>query len=183
MRPSRALSEEVERRIAPLSEEVALLDTIVGVDRRAAEVILAEIGPDMSRFPSSRHLASWAGRCPGNDESAGKHRSGTRRKGPKWLGATLNECANSAARSKGTYLASQYARLKGRRGHKKAIGAVAHSILVIAYHVLARHRRYEDLGPDYLLLRDNAEAYTRRLVRQLERLGHKVNLESLTATA
>ena len=162
---------------------MALLDSIVGVDRRTAEVILAEIGPDMSRFPSSRHLASWAGRCPGNDESAGKHRSGKTRKGPKWLGATLNECANAAARSRGTYLASQYARLKGRRGHKKAIGAVAHSILVISYFVLVRRRPYGDLGPDYLLLRDNAEAYTKRLVRQLERLGNKVILEPLAQTA
>lgn len=177
------LSEEAGQRIAPFSEEVALLDTIVGVDRRAAEVILAEIGPDMSRFPTHRHLASWAGRCPGNNESAGKHRSGRTRKGSKWLGATLNECANAAARSKGTYLSSQYARLKGRRGHKKAIGAVAHSILVISYFVLARRRPYSDLGPDYLLLRDNAEAYKKRLVRQLERLGHKVTLEPLAQTA
>ena len=99
------------------------------------------------------------------------------RKGSKWLAITLTESANSAARSKRTYLASQYARIKGRRGHKKAVGAVAHSILVIAYHVLHRRRPYAELGRDYLLLRDNAEAYTKRLVRQLERLGHKVSLE------
>ncbi len=177
------LSAEVERRISPFSQEVALLDTVVGVDKRAAEVILAEIGRDMSRFPTDHHLASWAGLCPGNNESAGKHFSGRTRKGSKWLRTTLTECAESAARSKGTYLSSQYARLKGRRGHKKAIGAVAHSILVIAYHVLQRHRPYQDLGPDYLLLRDNAEAYTKRLVRQLERLGHKVSLEPLAQTA
>jgi transposase len=177
------LSQEVERRLAPFATEVALLDTIPGVDRRAAEVILAEIGGDMTRFPTARHLASWAGRCPGNDESAGKRRSGRTRKGSKWLAMTLIECANSVVRSKGTYLANQYARIKGRRGHKKAVGAVAHSILVIAYYVLQRHRPYADLGPDYLLRRDNAEAYTKRLVRQLERLGHKVSLEPLPLSA
>jgi transposase len=177
------LSQEVERHLAPFVAEVGLLDTIPGVDHRAAEVILAEIGADMTRFPTARHLASWAGRCPGNDESAGKRRTGRMRKGSKWLAITLIECATSAARSKGTYLASQYARIKGRRGHKKAVGAVAHSILTIAYHVLQRHRPYADLGPDYLLLRDNAEAYTKRLVRQLERLGHKVSLEPLPLSA
>ncbi len=177
------LSAEVQQRIAPFAKEVALLDTIVGVDQRAAEVILAEIGADMRRFPSARHLASWAGRCPGNNESAGKHGPERTRKGSKWLAITLTQCANAAARSKGTYFASQYARLKGRRGHNKAIGAVAHSILVIAYHVLSRRQSYADLGPDYLLLRDNAEAYKNRLVRQLERLGHKVTLEPLAATA
>jgi len=140
-------------------------------------------GHDMTRFPTARHLASWAGRCPGNAESAGKRGAGHMRKGSKWLAITLIEAASSVARSKQTYLASQYARIKGRRGHKKAVGAVAHSILVIAYHVLQRHRPYSELGPDYLLLRDNAEAYTKRLVRQLERLGHKVSLEPLAMSA
>jgi transposase len=177
------LSQEVERYLVPFATEVGLLDTIPGVDHRAAEVILAEIGADMTRFPTARHLASWAGRCPGNDESASKRGSGHRRKGSKWPAVTLTECATAAARSKGTYLASQYARIKGRRGHKKAVGAVAHSILVIAYHVLQRGRPYAELGPDYLLLRDNAEAYASRLVRQLERLGHKVTLEPLPLIA
>jgi transposase len=177
------LSQEVERRLDPFAIEVELLDTIPGVDRRAAEVIVAEIGVDMSRFPTARHLASWAGRCPGNDESAGKRRSGRMRKGSKWLAITLTECANSIVRTKRSYLASQYARIKGRRGHRKAIGAVAHSILTIAYHVLQRGRPYADLGPDYLLLRDNTAAYTKRLVRQLERLGHKVTLEPLAVSA
>lgn len=144
----------------------------------------------MSRFPTDRHLASWAGACPGNNESAGKHFSGRTRKGSKWLRTTLTECAESAARSKGTYLAGQYARLKGRRGHKKAIGAVAHSILVIAYHVLQRRRALPGPRSRLPLLRDNAEAYTKRIVRQLERLGHqlerlghKVTIEPLAATA
>jgi transposase len=177
------LSQEVERRLGPFAVEIELLDTIPGVDRCAAEVIVAEIGVDMTRFPTARHLASWAGRCPGNDESAGKRRTGRMRKGSKWLAITLTECANSAVRSKRTYLASQSARIKGRRGHKKAIGAVAHSILTIAYRVLRRGRPYADLGPDYLLLRDNTAAYARRLVRQLERLGHKVTLEPLPVNA
>jgi hypothetical protein len=103
--------------------------------------------------------------------------------GSKWLAITLIECANAVVRSKTTYLASQYTRIKGRRGHKKAVGAVAHSILVIAYHVLQRGRPYTDLGPAYLLRRDNAAAYTKRLVRQLERLGHRVTLEPLPLTA
>jgi transposase len=175
------LSEEVERKIAPFAEAVALLDTIPGVDRRTAEVLVAETGADMTRFPSAAHLASWAGMCPGNDESAGKRGPGKTRKGPKWLREALVEAASAAARSKRSYLASQYARLRGRRGHKKAVVAVGHSILVIAYHVLARRRPYEDLGPDYLLLRESSESYRRRLVRQLERLGHKVTLEPLVA--
>jgi transposase len=175
------LSAEVARVAAPFSPLLALLMTIPGVSRRTAEVILAEIGTDMGRFPSAGHLASWAGICPGNNESAGKHRSGRTRKGSKWLRATLTEAANAAARTNGTYLASQYARLKGRRGHKKAIIAVAHSILVVAYHLLERGEPYSDLGADYFLTRQSSEAYQHRLVRQLERMGHKVTLEPVDA--
>ena len=177
------MSEEVERRIGPFSEAVALLDSIPGVNQRTAEVLVAETGADMSRFPGAGHLASWAGICPGNNESAGKHFSGRTRRGSKWLRTALVESASAAARSKGTYLSSQYARLKGRRGHKKAIGAVAHSILVISYHLLSRHASYQDLGADYLLLHERSDAYKNRLVRQLERLGHKVTLEPLALTA
>jgi transposase len=175
------LSAEVARVAAPFSPLLALLMTIPGVSRRTAEVILAEIGTDMGRFPSAGHLASWAGICPGNNESAGKHRSGRTRKGSKWLRATLTEAANAAARTNGTYLASQYARLRGRRGHKKAIIAVAHSILVVAYHLLERGEPYSDLGADYFLTRQSSEAYQHRLVRQLERMGHKVTLEPVDA--
>jgi transposase len=173
------LSAEVERVMAPFSDKVELLDTIPGVDRRTAEVLIAEIGAEMDRFPTHRHLASWAGMCPGNGESAGKRRSGKTRKGSKWLQSALTESARAAARSKGTYLAAQYARLRGRRGpKKKAAVAVGHSILVIAYHMLERNQPYHELGEDYLHQRRSEEAYRRRLVRQLEKLGHKVMLEA-----
>jgi transposase len=175
------LSSEVARVVAPFSPLLALLITIPGVSQRTAEVILAEIGTDMGQFPSAGHLASWAGICPGNNESAGKHRAGTTRKGSRWLRVALIEAANAAARGKGTYLASQYARLKGRRGHKKAIVAVAHSILVIAWHLLSTGQPYSDLGADWFLQRHSSEAYRNRLVRQLERMGHKVTLEPADA--
>jgi transposase len=175
------LSTQVARVVAPFSPLLALLITIPGVSRRTAEVILAEIGIDMGQFPSAGHLASWAGICPGNNESAGKHRAGTTRKGSRWLRVALIEAANAAARGKGTYLASQYARLKGRRGHKKAIVAVAHSILVIAWHLLSTGQPYSDLGADWFLQRHSSEAYRNRLVRQLERMGHKVTLEPADA--
>ena len=175
------LSNQVARVVAPFSPLLALLITIPGVSQRTAEVILAEIGTDMGQFPSAGHLASWAGVCPGNNESAGKHRAGTTRKGSRWLRVALIEAANAAARGKGTYLASQYARLKGRRGHKKAIVAVAHSILVIAWHLLSTGQPYSDLGADWFLQRHSSEAYRNRLVRQLERMGHKVTLEPADA--
>jgi len=137
----------------------------------------------MSQFPTHRHLASWAGMCPGNEESAGKRRSGKTRKGSKWLRSALTESARAAARSKGTYLAAHYARLRGRRGSKKAAVAVGHSILVICYYVLERQVPYEELGEDYFDRRRSSEAYAKRLVRKLERLGHKVALEPLPQSA
>ena len=179
-------SNEIERVIAPFfQEEVALLSTIPGVDRRAAETLVAEIGVDMSRFPSAAHLASWAGMCPGNDESAGKHRSGKTRKGSKWLRSALTEAAHAAARTKGSYLSAHYARIRGRRGSKRAAVATGHTILVICYHLLERKVPYEELGEDYYARnrRCSSEAHTNRLVRQLERLGHKVVLEPLVGSA
>jgi transposase len=175
------LSERVEQVITPFAEQVALLDTIPGIDKRAAQVIVAEIGPDMGQFPSAAHLASWAGVCPGNHESAGKHRSGRTRKGSKWLGGCLSEVAKAASRTKGTYLNAQYHRLRGRRGPGKATMAVAHSVLVIAYHVLDQGAPYEELGEEYFQQRQSAEHYQRQLVRQLERLGHKVTLGPIEA--
>jgi transposase len=171
------LSDEIGRLIDPFAAKVELLRTIPGVDQRSAEVILAEVGSDMSRFPSAQHLASWAGMCPGNNESAGKHKSGKTRKGSKWLRGTLVQSASAAARSKDTYLAAQYARLKGRRGHPKAIVAVGHSILVIAYYLLSRDQPYTDLGAAHFLERHGTDSYKRRLIANLERLGYTVQLE------
>src|SRR5438270_6795659 len=156
------LSTEVEALIAPFSKEAELLRTIPGVDTFNAQVLIAEIGVDMARFPSAGHLASWAGMCPGNNESAGKHYSGKTRKGSKWLRVGLVESASAAARSRGTYLSSHYHRIKGRRGHRKAIIAVAHSILVIAYHMLQRQETYQDLGEFYFLDRESSARYERR---------------------
>src|SRR5439155_25762609 len=127
------LSARIEQVIAPFSRERELLETIPGVARVGAEALNAELGVDMGVFPSSAHLASWAGQCPGNHESAGKRRSGKPRKGSKWLHKTLTESAKAAARSKGTYLSAQYDRLRGRRGPGKAPGRLRHSILIAAY--------------------------------------------------
>jgi transposase len=175
------LSDDIGKMIAPFAAAIDFLDTIPGVNRRTGEVILAEIGPDMSQFSSSGHLTSWAGMCPGNNESAGKRFSGKTRKGSKWLRTALVEAANAAVRTKNTYLAAQYARIKGRHGHNKAIVAVAHSILVIAYHILQRGEPYKELGGDYFIERQNKDAYQRRLVKQLERMGYEVALTTHAA--
>ena len=132
------LSAEIERVIAPFAPQVELLRTIPGVDRRMAEALIAEIGVDMSRFGSSARLASWAGICPGQHESAGRQRRGTTRKGSKWLHQHLTQAAKAASRTKGTYLSAQYARLRGRRGGSRATIAVAHSILVAAFAMKLR---------------------------------------------
>ena len=175
-----ALSAEIDRLIAPFASELALLDTITGVDRRAAECIVAEVGVDMSRFGSSARLASWAGRCPGQHESAGRSKSGRSRQGPQWLAATLAQCAEAAGRSNSTYLSAQFARLRGRRGHAKARKAVEHSIIVAVYHVLDRHVPYDDLGADWFHRR-RPEAHARRLAHQIEALGYRVVLEPIEA--
>jgi transposase len=175
------LSEEIERVIAPFDREVELLSTIAGVQRRTAEMLIGEIGVDMTRFGSAARLASWAGMCPGNNESGGKHRSGKTRKGSKWLRSALTESARAAARSKGTYLSAQYYRLKGRRGSNKATIAVGHSILVAAYHILDRGVPYADLGADYFLHRHDPGRQATKLVRQLRALGYDVKLEPVEA--
>ena len=150
--------------------------TIPGVRARNAQVILAEIGTDMSVFPTSKHLASWAGQCPGNDRSAGKRRSGRTRKGSRWLGIALTETALAATRTKNTYLAAQYRRLRPRRGHKRALGAVRHSILTAVWHMLATGELYNDPGGDYFT-RD-PDRQIKRLVTQLQQLGQHVTLEA-----
>jgi transposase len=174
------LSDAIEEQIRPFAPAVELLRTIPGVQRRAAEVIISEIGTDMSVFPTDKHLVSWAGQCPGNDQSAGKRRSGKTRKGSKWLDWTLEESALAAIRTKDVYLAAQYARLKPRRGHKKALGAVKHSILCACWHMLTTGELYNDLGGDYFRKRD-PERTTKRLVTQLEALGHTVTLQEALA--
>jgi transposase len=172
------VSAEVAERLRPVEAAVERLDTIPGVGRRTAEILLAEIGLDTGRFPTAGHLASWAGMCPGHDESAGKRRSGHTRRGSPWLRQALVEAAQAAGRTRGTYLSTQYHRLAARRGKKKAVIAVGHTILVTAYHLLARDQVYEELGPDFFERRDRA-AIARRSVRRLEALGYRVTLEPL----
>jgi transposase len=144
---------------------------------RVAEVIISEIGGDMSRFPTPRHLASWAGQCPGHDQSAGKRRSGKTRNGSKWLDWTLEEVALAAVRVKGTYLHAQYQRLRPRRGHKKALGAVKHTVICAIWHMLSTGEIYQDLGGDYFTHRD-PERRTKRLIQQLQQLGHTVTIQA-----
>ncbi len=175
------LTEQIRRLQAPHEAAVALLVGIPGVGERIAQVILAEIGTDMSRFPTAGHLASWAGMCPGNNESAGKHRSGRTRHGSVWLRIALVESAHAAGRSKCTYLGAQYARIRARRGPGRAAVAVGHSILVIAWHLLSTGETYTDLGGDYFDKRRTSAARERRLVAQLEAMGHSVTLEPAAA--
>jgi transposase len=177
-----SLSQTIGEQIAPFEKAVELLCTIHGIQRRTAEVIIAEIGVDMSVFPTAKHLASWAGLCPGNDQSAGKRRSGKTRKGSKWLDWALEEAAMATIRTKDSYLAAQYARLRPRRGHKKALGAIKHSLITVIWHMLTTGELYTDLGGDYFRKRD-PERLTKRLIAQLESLGHKVILEELPQAA
>lgn len=169
------LSAEIAERLQPYEKLLARLETIPGIKRRLAEVILAEIGSDMRRFPSAQHLASWAGICPGNHESGGKRLSGKTRKGSQWLRTALVEAAHAASHCKDSYLSAQYHRLAFRRGKKRAAVALAHTLLIIVYHMLAREEDYQELGGTYFdgLDRDKKE---KSLVRQLERLGFEVAL-------
>ena len=182
-RASQQIKQEVARCSDPfVAEAVELLQTIPGVGERVAEVIISEIGVEMRHFASDGHLASWGGMCPGNNESAGKRRSGRTTKGTVYLRTALVQAAWAATHTKGTYLAAQYQRLVKRKGKNRALVAVGHSILVIIYHVLSRRESYSELGGDYFDKR-NVEAQRKRLVRQLESLGLKVTLEEVPVAA
>ena len=177
---------EPSREAQPLpltfSRAVELLDTIPGIDQRGAEVIVAEIGIDMSRFETAPRLAAWAGVAPGNDESAGKQRSGTTRKGNRPLRAILTQLAHAAVRTKDTYLSALYQRLAVRRGKKRAIIAVAHSIMCSVFHMLSRNEVYRELGANYFDER-RRQFTVDRLTRRIERLGYRVHLEPVAASA
>ncbi len=176
------LSAELRERLLPFEAALARLDAIPGVGRRTAEVLVAELGTDVRRFPTAKHLASWAGMCPGHHESAGKRTSGKTRKGSKWLRAALVEAAQAAGRAtkSPTYLTAQFQRLVVRRGKKRAAVAVGHTILTIAYHLLKHGTTFHDLGPTYFDERDRRQL-ERRLVGRLEALGHKVTLDPAAA--
>jgi transposase len=174
------LQAGIDELMAPFVEARERLCTIPGVDTILAEAIIGEIGVDMSAFPTAAHLASWAGLCPGNHESAGKRRSGRARKGNAALRSALCEAAWCAARTKDTYLSAQFRRFCrrfGKKGEGKAVFALAHTMIVIIWHVLNDEVDYQELGSDYFERRTDTEAHARRLVRQLEKLGHRVTLE------
>jgi transposase len=173
------LDERVELALAPHARVVELLCTIPGVAVRTAQVLIAECGLDMTRFPTVGHLASWAGICPGHHESAGRRRSGRTRPGPRWLTEALTEAAKAAARTKGTYLAAHHAQLRGRRGEAKAIGATRHDILVAYFHIVRDQVPFRELGADWQRKRYSVEHRARRLQRQLEALGYRVSVEQV----
>ncbi|KJY30323.1 IS110 family transposase [Streptomyces sp. NRRL S-495] len=173
-----SLGREIDRQLEPFRRQVELLVTIPGVGLAAAQVILAEIGTDMSRFPTAGHLASWAGMCPGNHESAGRRRRGTTRPGDVWLKGALGIVALSASRTKGTYLAGRYRRLIGRLGRNRTMVAIGHSVLIAAWHMLSTDTPYRDLGPEHFTERLGKARQTRRLVAQLAALGYDVDLQA-----
>jgi len=176
------LSKEVAARMAPFAKDIELLDEVTGVNLRTIESVIAEIGIDMEAFPTEKHIASWAGLCPGNNESAGKHKSGKTRKGNPYVRRALVQAAHACINTKNSYLGSQYRRIAKRRGNKKAAVAVAHSILVIIYHILKHKIPYQDLGPDYFD-RINKEHIARYHRRRLEGLGFRVTIESTEQAA
>jgi len=172
-----ALDEEVAARMAPFESALVRADSIPGIGRRTAEAILAETGVEMSRFPTATHLSSWARVCPGNNESGGKRRKTSTGRGNPWLRSALVESAWAASRTRETYLSAQYHRLAARRGAKRAIVALAHTILVILYHLLRTGKTYQDLGSNYFDERQR-QYVLHRAVHRIERLGYKVSLEA-----
>jgi len=175
-----ALQEEIDRCLLPFAQAVALLVTIPGVSEQAATTLVAEIGTEMAQFPSAKHLASWAGVCPGNRESGGKRKSGKPREGNRWLKAVLGEVAWAVTRTRDNYLVAQYHRIARRKGRLKAIGAVMHTVLVIVYHLLREGQPYRELGADYFDRQDTARL-ERHHVNRLKALGYEVVLTPIAA--
>ena len=173
------LDKQIDQSMEPFRQEEENLDTIPGVKKKTIESIIAEIGVNMDQFPSAAHLASWAGMAPGNNESAGKRRSGKTTHGNKHLQSTLVEAAHAASKSKGTYFKAQYHRLAGRRGKKRALVAVGHSILTIVYHMIKNNCTYIELAEDYFN-KVNHQAVLKRQVKRLEKMGYKVSIEPVT---
>jgi transposase len=174
------IDKEVDGQVKPFRVAIEMLTTIPGVSSLAAEVLVSEIGIEMSRFKTEGHLISWAGLCPRNDESAGKRRSNRMKKGAPWLKTTLIQCAWAASRTKGSYLQAQYLRIRSRRGPKKAIGAVAASMLTAAYHMLKDGTLYQDPGASHFDNRDKGKQAL-RLVNRLQSLGFTVQITSIAA--
>jgi transposase len=176
------LEAKIQDQLSDYQEAIALCTTIPGIEEVAAANLIAEIGVNMAQFPSAQHLASWAGICPGNHESAGKRLSGKPRKGSAWLRRSLCQAAWAASHTKDTYLAARFRRLAARKGKKRAIVAVAHTIVVSMYHMLKNKQPYRELGADFLDRR-NAENVKRYLLKRLERLGLHVTVRSAEETA
>ena len=176
------LNTEIDQRMGPHREISQRLSTIPGVKKKTIESLIAEIGTDMSRFPSHAHLASWSGVSPGNNETAGKRKSGRTTHGDKWLKATLVEAAWSASKTKNSYLKSKYQRLVSRRGKKRSALAVGHSILIIAYHIIKEQCLYQELGADFFD-RLNEQHLINRLTKRITALGYKVDIEKLPMAA
>lgn len=172
------VSAEIEQRLQEDAAAIDLLDTVPGISQRAAQILIAELGTDLSRFPSAKHLASWAGMCPGNKERGGKRLSGKTRKGNIWLRQVFIEIAHVASKTNDTYLAAHYRRIAARRGKKRALVALAHTILVMIYHILTRQQPYHELGVAYLDQLDRHRV-EQRLVHRLERLSYAVTLQPL----
>jgi transposase len=176
------LDQQIQEQMRPFAGALATWDSLPGINQRIAEIIVAEIGADLLPFEDADHLASWAGMCPGNNESAGKRKSGKTRKGSPWLRRALIEAAHGAAHTKGKYFQALYRRLAARRGKQRAAVAVGHSLLVTGYYLITRQTKYEDLGGNYFDERDR-EGVKRRAVHRLEKMGYRVDLVQIAAPA